>query len=631
MASRLTPRFISLRKWAKSWSKMGVVTVADIDYGQIFGPFPTHITATNPAYIIGMLTRDKQPEGAVLKERKNWLNWNPAVKSCRHIFLTDRTARGTSRTLRIVRAGEELLVWYSKDFTHILGIPELATNSKRDDEQYICPHCGEMFDYPFPLRAHLKFKCTFAADIKAHTFTEPVTQKINDDVLGAKDNIFANKSVVIPKCISNIINNNNNNNKNSSSASLLGLPIKRHIYEPENSVSPPKLMRSPGKEKPRSTPSLKYSIEELSKSSATDTHKTSTNDNTHDTCHETIITSAFRKVERNSNDKSERLGSPCDERTHLYPGYSTDDRSTPPSSNGSLASPTSTPSSPYSSVSSLILPAVHSPMVQGSPPSSPRQYPPHSPSSPRQYPPHSPSASMPPPPRPPIKTSMPSPSSPSSSSHFEESTLARSSPFMGIYMPRMPMFPAPSALGIPRASMISQPGSSASMPSRSPSVSVSPSRGIPLQQSGFPADQIPPGLLEMCRATIPTVGPLTESFAANIRNSETLAKHALFADRHISSLGFLKSTNPMVEKLLQSTNPTLLSSPINALNLSQNWCAKCNATFRMTSDLVYHMRSHHKREFDPMKRKREEKLKCNICNEAFRERHHLTRHMSSHA
>lgn len=26
-----------------------------------------------------------------------------------------------------------------------------------------------------------------------------------------------------------------------------------------------------------------------------------------------------------------------------------------------------------------------------------------------------------------------------------------------------------------------------------------------------------------------------------------------------------------------------------------NWCAKCNASFRMTSDLVHHMRTHHKR------------------------------------
>lgn len=63
---------------------------------------------------------------------------------------------------------------------------------------------------------------------------------------------------------------------------------------------------------------------------------------------------------------------------------------------------------------------------------------------------------------------------------------------------------------------------------------------------------------------------------------------------------------------------------------SQNWCAKCNASFRMTSDLVYHMRSHHKRETDPQKLKREEKLRCHICNETFRERHHLTRHMTSH-
>lgn len=63
-----------------------------------------------------------------------------------------------------------------------------------------------------------------------------------------------------------------------------------------------------------------------------------------------------------------------------------------------------------------------------------------------------------------------------------------------------------------------------------------------------------------------------------------------------------------------------------------NWCAKCNASFRMTSDLVYHMRSHHKpfANSDPIKKKREEKLRCNICGESFRERHHLTRHLTSH-
>ncbi|XP_071808951.1 uncharacterized protein [Asterias amurensis] len=70
-----------------------------------------------------------------------------------------------------------------------------------------------------------------------------------------------------------------------------------------------------------------------------------------------------------------------------------------------------------------------------------------------------------------------------------------------------------------------------------------------------------------------------------------------------------------------------------------NWCAKCNASFRMTSDLVYHMRTQHKRSAEGnsatndkpgTKRSAEEKLKCDFCGETFRERHHLTRHMTSH-
>uniref|UniRef100_A0A3B3VY70 Zinc finger protein 488 n=2 Tax=Poecilia TaxID=8080 RepID=A0A3B3VY70_9TELE len=65
----------------------------------------------------------------------------------------------------------------------------------------------------------------------------------------------------------------------------------------------------------------------------------------------------------------------------------------------------------------------------------------------------------------------------------------------------------------------------------------------------------------------------------------------------------------------------------------QNWCAKCNLSFRMTSDLVFHMRSHHKKEFaaeSQVRRRKEEKLTCPICHEYFRERHHLSRHMTSH-
>lgn len=78
---------------------------------------------------------------------------------------------------------------------------------------------------------------------------------------------------------------------------------------------------------------------------------------------------------------------------------------------------------------------------------------------------------------------------------------------------------------------------------------------------------------------------------------------------------------------------SLLPSSLAALSLpAQNVCAKCNLSFRMTSDLVYHMRSHHKSETqgESSRRRREEKLRCPVCDESFRERHHLTRHMTAH-
>ncbi|XP_061645538.1 PR domain zinc finger protein 8 isoform X1 [Phyllopteryx taeniolatus] len=86
---------------------------------------------------------------------------------------------------------------------------------------------------------------------------------------------------------------------------------------------------------------------------------------------------------------------------------------------------------------------------------------------------------------------------------------------------------------------------------------------------------------------------------------------------------------------VQSTSAlTVLPPTFTSFGVSvQNWCAKCNLSFRMTSDLVFHMRSHHKKEFaaeSQVRRRQEEKLTCPICHEYFRERHHLSRHMTSH-
>lgn len=97
------------------------------------------------------------------------------------------------------------------------------------------------------------------------------------------------------------------------------------------------------------------------------------------------------------------------------------------------------------------------------------------------------------------------------------------------------------------------------------------------------------------------------------------------------------SSVPAHSLLTAAANVTaaLLPPSLAALTMpAQNVCAKCNVSFRMTSDLVYHMRSHHKSEtttIDSARRRREQdKLKCPVCNESFRERHHLTRHMTAH-
>ena len=90
---------------------------------------------------------------------------------------------------------------------------------------------------------------------------------------------------------------------------------------------------------------------------------------------------------------------------------------------------------------------------------------------------------------------------------------------------------------------------------------------------------------------------------------------------------YIKSRNPIVENLLHSAATLAPPAPV-----AQNWCAKCNTTFRMTSDLVYHMRAHHRQEGDKrgVVRVKGEKLRCGVCGDKFKERHHLTRHMTSH-
>ncbi len=97
--------------------------------------------------------------------------------------------------------------------------------------------------------------------------------------------------------------------------------------------------------------------------------------------------------------------------------------------------------------------------------------------------------------------------------------------------------------------------------------------------------------------------------------------------------------------LSQSSSSTTATVLANA----SNWCAKCSKQFRLTSELVHHIRVHHATRRNYHHRHHHHQtstestirkavtnstssmsLTCHICCETFRERHHLTRHMTSH-
>ncbi|KAM4607466.1 zinc finger protein 488 [Polymixia lowei] len=145
-------------------------------------------------------------------------------------------------------------------------------------------------------------------------------------------------------------------------------------------------------------------------------------------------------------------------------------------------------------------------------------------------------------------------------------------------------------------------------------------------------------LEEMADAfTSKTVAGYSNLMASNILNGELQGAQTMPTQVTISSAFHYapEHWSRNVGAQLQNTSSlTILPPTFTSFGVSvQNWCAKCNLSFRMTSDLVFHMRSHHKKEFaaeSQVRRRREEKLTCPICHEYFRERHHLSRHMTSH-
>ncbi|XP_033735855.1 uncharacterized protein LOC117324216 [Pecten maximus] len=481
---------------------MGVITVCDIDYGRIFGPFPVQVALMDPTYVIGMLTQDTRHDSpsievdpdasSGLARADGWLAYiQPArEEEEQNVEAYMKNGQVFYRTLRIIKAREELLVWYSKDFCQLIGIPDVRRSTIQEKVSYICQFCGEKFQYVFPLRAHMRFKCENKRRESRAIYGSVHNQEIKCDTKLCK----VSNSDRLSSDTYHIDHTNENmlvGRKRPAIETDDNVNIKLKSYENGENHSPP--LRN--KKSPEKDYNANISVDVVQEGNSSNL-------------------SAFRKVERslspqNSVSSSSLINvSNCEIRR-----------------NGHLHS--SIESRPVSSSKDFVLP-----------------------------------------------------------SSLATSVLP-TSPLMG--------------------------------------------------SSSIPANVLDPQLrasmMEAYRFAFPQqYNGTQESIMRSLHGiGGDPSKHYGFPDKLNTDISYMKSTNPMVERILTNPNTPAMLPPAGIVAHISNWCAKCNASFRMTSDLVYHMRSHHKREFDPVKKKRDDKLKCNICHETFRERHHLTRHMTSHA
>lgn len=178
-----------------------------------------------------------------------------------------------------------------------------------------------------------------------------------------------------------------------------------------------------------------------------------------------------------------------------------------------------------------------------------------------------------------------------------------------------------------------------SKPARCPAGRPGPTTSV--YQAGRPADVLGE-LLELNTVDVPYWGRLSNSkvLVGHFWKLQTLPQNVPLCSSFLGvptlSLKHTRAQIPMPSSSSSTASWALLPPTFTSLGPStQNWCAKCNLSFHLTSDLVFHMRSHHKKEHvGPdlhSKKLREEAVTCPICHEYFRERHHLSRHMTSHS
>ncbi|KAG5280676.1 hypothetical protein AALO_G00062750 [Alosa alosa] len=576
-----------------------VYTTCDIPENAIFGPcILSHTSLYDSIAFIALKSTDKRTAPYIFRvdtsaanSTSDGLMWLRLVQSARdreeqNLEAYVKNGQLFYRSLRRIEKDEELLVWYGKDLIELLLLTASRAPAKtKGSPPYLCPDCSQRFQFEFPFLAHQRFRCTKRLQSLNGPEEEPKdsseasgrTPARSSPKLGRPEGFpnppEAGKPATDFHNLARDLENNRTSPPSDKEAEISSeSSAKRKFSDMEEGAGPLNISRSSGLGLPMK------SKEELATS---------------------------------AREYRGAYGlEPENRRTFSPPGAD------PPGTEGKRSAFTEVRKSPQS--------LKHSAKNSASSTSS---------------------------------------SSSSSSSNVENKESGRSggSPSdrhpLGVRQvlgetqspPQSRMDPPPLHLASAFTSVAQQVGGGSGAPERKSAFSQ-PARS---SSSSFPQLSplvMAPKLLD-CH---PTVGDTVSSsrlyqadhLAAKLQGSElggacpvpgSLAKQSPFLYAAAAATAFWPKSAAAAAGPIQLQVPsalTLLPPSFTSLCLpAQNWCAKCNASFRMTSDLVYHMRSHHKKEFamEPLvKRRREEKLKCPICNETFRERHHLSRHMTSH-
>ncbi|XP_014486022.1 PREDICTED: zinc finger protein 600 [Dinoponera quadriceps] len=73
------------------------------------------------------------------------------------------------KTVKSIKAGESLQMWFTEEILLMLNIPFLLPMNIRSNKSYICHICSRIFEYPNPLKLHIALNCNRLN--KAHIWT----------------------------------------------------------------------------------------------------------------------------------------------------------------------------------------------------------------------------------------------------------------------------------------------------------------------------------------------------------------------------------------------------------------------------------------------------------------------------